>query len=233
VNVTVQTMSTRKGSSREEQHYFSRAPMVSSQPRELRAVLRGEMFRFVTDRGIFSFRAIDAGTRLLIETMELPPDARVVDLGCGYGAIGIVAARLASQGFVVLTDVNFRAVQLAKENLSRHRINNAAAVQADGLTTLREGIFDVVLCNPPLRAGNVVVYRLLEEARERLKPAGQLWLVAQTKQGAKTLMRHVEGLFGNAQVRAIQGGYRVIRATRMAASLSEYFSEIVVSDPAI
>jgi 16S rRNA (guanine1207-N2)-methyltransferase len=203
-------------SRREEfQHYFSREPVAHSQRREVRATLRGETYRFATDRGVFSFEGIDAGTRLLIETMEFAPDARVLDLGCGYGAIGIVAARLAPQGFVILTDVNARAVQLAQENVRRHQIRNAAVVQADGLTPFHHEVFDVVACNPPLRAGNVVVYRLIDEARERLKAQGQLRLVAQTKQGAKSLLRRVTEIFGRAEVCAIKGGYRVIRAVRV------------------
>lgn len=203
-------------SRREEfQHYFSREPRAHSARREVTATLRGETYRFVTDRGVFSFAGIDAGTRWLIETMEFAPDARVVDLGCGYGAIGVAAAKLAPRGFVILTDVNARAAQLAQENVRRHRIPNAAVVQADGLMPFHHEVFDVVVCNPPLRAGNAVVYRLIEESRERLKPQGQLWVVAPTKQGAKSLLRRVTEVFGQAEVRAIKGGYRVIRAVRV------------------
>jgi 16S rRNA (guanine1207-N2)-methyltransferase len=209
---SIQDEKSRRG---EFQHYFSREPVVPSQRREVTARLRGETYRFATDRGVFSVGGIDAGTRLLIETMELAPEARVVDLGCGYGAMGIVAARLAPQGFVILTDVNARAVQLARENVRRHGVPNAAVVQADGLTPFHHEVFDVVTCNPPLRAGNAVVHRLIEEARERLKPQGQLWLVAQTKQGAKSLLRRVTEVFGRAEVRALKGGYRVIRAVRV------------------
>ncbi len=197
------------------QHYFSREPMAHSERREVTATLRGKTYRLVTDHGVFSFERVDAGTRWLIETMEFAPDARVVDLGCGYGAIGIVAAKLASQGFVILTDVNARAVQLARENVRRHHLPNAVVMQADGLIPFRQEAFDVVVCNPPLRAGNAVVYRLIDEARERLKPQGQLWLVAQTKQGAKSLLRRVTGVFGKAEVCAIKGGYRIIRAVRV------------------
>ena len=197
------------------QHYFSREPLAHSERREVAATLRGETYRFVTDRGVFSFEGIDAGTRLLIETMEFAPDARVLDLGCGYGAIGVAAAKLAPQGFVILTDVNARAAQLAQENVRRHHIPNAVIVQADGLMPFHHEVFDVMVCNPPLRAGNVIVYRLINEARERLKPQGQLWLVAQTKQGAKSLLRRVTEVFGRAEVCAIRGGYRVIRAVRM------------------
>ncbi|MCS6862834.1 MAG: class I SAM-dependent methyltransferase [Abditibacteriales bacterium] len=197
------------------QHYFAREPGAPSRQREVRATLRGATYRFVTDHGVFSFAGIDAGTRLLIETLEMVPNAHVVDLGCGYGAIGIAAAQLVPQGFVILTDINARAAQLAQENLRRHQILNAAVVQADGLSPFRQGVFDVVVCNPPLRAGNATVYRLINESRERLKPQGQLWLVAQTKQGAKTLLRRVTEIFGWAEERALKGGYRVIRAVRL------------------
>lgn len=214
----VERESIQDAKSRREafQHYFAREPAAPSRRHEVRATLRGRTYRFVTDRGVFSWAGIDTGTRLLIETMEFAPDARVLDLGCGYGAIGVAAAQLAPQGFVILTDVNARAVQLAQENVRRHQIRNAAVVQADGLRTFRAGVFDVVMCNPPLRAGNAVVYRLIEESRGRLKPQGQLWLVAQTKQGAKTLLRRIKEIFGWAEGYALQGGYRVIRARRRA-----------------
>src|SRR5574340_795939 len=100
-------------------HYFSVRPAVASRPRELRVRLRGRQWTLLADRGVFASAAVDAGTKLLIETMVIHASDDVLDLGCGYGPVGLVAASLAPQGRVMLVDINERAVELAQENARR------------------------------------------------------------------------------------------------------------------
>ncbi len=195
-------------------HYFAPTPAVASRPREIEARLRGKVWTFRTDRGVFAHERIDPGTRLLIEAMRIHPADDVLDVGCGYGAIGLVAASLAPRGDVVLIDVNARAVELAAENARRLRRQNVEVYQGDGTAPLRGRRFDVVLMNPPIRAGRGVVARLVEESMEVLRPGGRFWFVARTAQGARTLAHLVQTVFGNVREAAKRRGYRVYEATR-------------------
>jgi 16S rRNA (guanine1207-N2)-methyltransferase len=199
------------------QHYFTTRPQVVSRPREVRAHLRGRTWAFLTDRGVFGHRGVDAGTRLLIDTMVVRSKDHVLDLGCGYGAAGIVAATLASQGRVVMIDINERAVALAAENARRHGLTNVEALQGDGVEPLAGRRFHVIVTNPPIRAGRGVLRRLFRDAYEHLHPHGRFYFVARTAQGAKTLAREVSEIFGGVQEAAKAGGYRVYYAVKDGA----------------
>lgn len=194
-------------------HYFSRQPTASSRRRLIQTVIRGRRWSFRTDRGVFSPLAVDAGSRLLAETMTIRPSDVVLDLGCGYGVLGLVAAALAPQGGIVMVDVNERAVELAKENAGLAGAGNVEVVTGDGVEPVRGRRFDVVVTNPPIRIGKAALHRLLRDACEVLRPGGRLYFVARTSQGARTLARDAAEIFD--EVREIErgGGYRVYEAT--------------------
>jgi len=190
-------------------HYFSSRPTALSRPREVHARLRGRQWTFRTDRGVFAAGAVDAGTKLLIETMVIHPSDEVLDLGCGYGPVGMVAASLAPQGRVILADINERAVELARANVQYADLANASVVLGDGCAPVRGQQFDVIVTNPPIRAGRATVRRLLREAKAHLRNGGRFYFVARTAQGAKTLAREVASVFGMVTELARGGGYRV------------------------
>jgi len=200
------------------EHYFSRHPTAPSKPVEIEAMLRGRTFRFRTDRGVFSYRRLDEGTRLLIETMEVGPQDTVLDHGCGYGAIGIVAATLAPRGFVWLVDANARAVELAQANLGLNRIRNARVRWGEDLEAVGGVVFDVILANPPIRAGWAVISAMIGQAHERLGPAGRFYVVGRTDKGAKTLARRMGERFPHVGEVAKRAGYRVYAAMRNSAA---------------
>jgi len=202
------------------EHYYTHRPSADHEERTVQAHLRGMDFTFITDAGVFSRERIDFGTQLLIEAMRFDQAAKVLDLGCGYGAIGVVAARLAPQGYVWMVDVNERAVHLANRNLRVNRIRNAEARAGDGLEPVRGIAFDVILTNPPLRAGKAVVYRLIDEAYDALVPGGSLWVVVQNKQGAPSMKRKLQERFGSVTDVARKAGYHVYQATRGNGPLS-------------
>jgi len=174
----------------------------------------GRRFQFLTDRGVFSYRGVDRGTRLLLEALEVGPEDEVLDLGCGYGVVGIVAASLAVRGRAVLVDINPRAVELARENARRCGVLNVEVLQGDLYEPVAGRTFDVIATNPPIRAGRAVVRAMVEVAPAHLKPGGSFYLVARTAQGAKTLGRLVAEVFGEAEEVERGGGYRVYRGTR-------------------
>jgi len=200
------------------EHYFARKPAAPHRTIELRAEIRGREFRFYSDRGVFSATRIDAGTRLLAEVMEVGPSGRVLDLGCGYGVLGIVAAALAPQGMAVLIDRNARAAQLAHDNLALNGISNAYVVLGDGADAVVDGAFDLVLTNPPVHAGNAAVFAFIEGAHRALRPGGRLLFVGRKSRGALSFARHAQGAFGNAVEVERKSGYRIYRAQRQEGS---------------
>jgi len=193
-------------------HYFTPRPSASGKRRTFALTLRGHQVRLITEAGVFSRQRVDPGTRLLIEHMEVNSTDRFLDLGCGYGVVGIVAAILAPQGHITLVDINERAVQLARANLRANNIENAAVYCGDGFSPLPDQTFDVIALNPPIRAGLKVVHRLIEESRDHLTPAGCFYLVGRTKQGVVRLAQKMSLVFGDAGELGKRGGYRLYRA---------------------
>lgn len=197
-------------------HYFSAQPAVASAETEFTLDLRGIELRLSTDRGVFSRGKLDRGTSLLAKEMWISPQGRILDLGCGYGVLGILAARLEPQAKVLLVDINERAVKLAEENIARNNVRNAQAIAGDAREVV-EGLFDTIVCNPPIRAGKAEVMSLIEFCAHHLKPGGMLWLVIKTHHGAKTYQRDIAPWFASVECAAIQGGFRVILCTAFAA----------------
>ncbi len=199
-------------------HYFTPVPESAHRRRTMTVTLRGRRFVLETDRAVFAGRGIDRGSRLLIESMSVAPQDIILDLGCGYGVIGLAAAALTSEGWAHLVDVNERAVTLARENAARNRLSNVTAHLGDGVTPVADLRFDLVLTNPPIRAGRPVVLRLFAGAHSVLRPGGHFLFVARTGQGARTLARHAEAIFGGVMETAKGGGFRVYQAIKTASA---------------
>ncbi len=195
-------------------HYFSRRPSSRVKLGLVRCRLRGMGFEFLTSSGIFSHKKLDLGTRLLVESMVLPESGRVLDVGCGYGPVGIVAARLVPGLEVWMTDVNERAVRLAERNCER---NGVACVVREGdlYGPVGEMEFDVVLSNPPFSAGmRRVVEPLVDGAWDHLVEGGSLQAVVRTNVGGRALAGLMEGRFRGVEVLGRGSGFRVLRSVR-------------------
>ncbi|MFZ5816939.1 MAG: class I SAM-dependent methyltransferase [Bacillota bacterium] len=195
-------------------HYYTNRPTAGHDEANFTTTLRGMAFTFTTDAGVFSRDRVDFGSLLLIEVMQVSPTDTVLDLGCGYGPIGSVAARLASGGFVYLVDVNERAAELARRNLKANQITNAEVRVGDALEPVRGIAFDTILTNPPIRAGKAVVYRMVDEAYAALKPGGSLWVVIQTKQGAPSMKKKLQETFGNVLDVDRKAGYHILQSVK-------------------
>ncbi|ULO08082.1 class I SAM-dependent methyltransferase [Paenibacillus sp. 19GGS1-52] len=196
------------------QHYYSQQPDARHDRRTISAVLRGKDLRFTSDAGVFSKGDIDYGSRVLIEAMIIPEGSAVLDVGCGYGPIGISAALLAPKGHVTMLDINSRAVELARENALHNGIRNVTVMESDVLSALEGQQFDVILTNPPIRAGKAIVHQIFEEAYEHLKEGGTLWVVIQKKQGAPSTAAKLESLFPIVEEVGKDKGYRIMRAKK-------------------
>jgi len=202
----------RKSPAAGGERYFDEHPASESKPQRITAELRGERFAFLTDAGVFSPDRIDRGTELLIEHMGLPEAGQLLDWGAGYGPIGIVAARLRPQCRVVLAEINQRAVALLRENVKLNRVRNTYVLAGDVFDYMPDLTFDVILTNPPIRAGKQTVFRLVEESARSLRPGGSFWLVGQRRQGVFSLADKMAECFAEVETVAKKGGYRVLRA---------------------
>jgi 16S rRNA (guanine1207-N2)-methyltransferase len=161
------------------------------------ANLRGHALTFHSTWGLFSPKAIDEGTGLLLKHLAPQPDAICLDLGCGYGPIGLTLAKLAPHGFVHLVDKDFVAVDFARKNLAANHITNAQAYLSNGFDQVpSEAKFDLIASNVPAKIGSELLTIFLHDAYERLNPGGQLYVV--TISGLKDYMkRHLNNVFGN------------------------------------
>jgi 16S rRNA (guanine1207-N2)-methyltransferase len=174
--------------------------------------VRDRDLRLHTQAGVFAHRELDEGSRLLIEAMRISPTARVLDWGCGYGAIGIVAAGLASRGHVTFIDVDIRATRLTQRNLEENGVTNAEVILGDGLRDLPpKARFDVVVSNPPTHSGREVLDDMVAGAYKSLRPRGQLYLVINR---LLSLRRQVDSVFGGSETVARHKGFVVIRAVK-------------------
>jgi len=195
------------------EQYFSEEPQVRSARSERRFLYRGELLAFVVDTGVFSSHGLDPGTALLIENLTLRPTDRVLDLGCGWGAIGVAAAKSATEGHVVLTDVNRRAARLARENLERNRVTNAEVRVGSLFGPVRAERFDVVATNPPFHAGRELILKMLGGAPDHLGAGGRLVLVGKGSQGIRFYQEWLETHWaGGVTVLGRGSGYRVLEA---------------------
>jgi 16S rRNA (guanine1207-N2)-methyltransferase len=203
------------------EHYFTERPHSVSERRALRFLYRGEILAFEVDAGIFASHGLDPGTALLIEALDPKPTDRILDLGCGWGAIGIAAARAAPQGHVVLSDVNRRAVGLCRKNLERNRVKNAE-VRAGSLFRPVDGErFDVIATNPPYHVGRETILKMLAEAPDHLAPDGRLLIVGKGSQGIRFYQQWLAAHWpGTVVVRGRGSGYRVLEARLRGGALT-------------
>ena len=196
-------------------HYYSENPMLDHKLEEWSFELRGKKFQFLTDSGVFSRNTVDFGSRVLIDAFEWEalPTGRLLDVGCGYGPIGLSLA-YASERFVEMVDINARAVDLAQGNAKRNQIKNVAIHQSNIYEEVPETDYAAIVSNPPIRAGKKVVHEILTGAYPRLRTGGTLTIVIQKKQGAPSAQKKMQETFGNAEIVIKDKGYYIIRSVK-------------------
>jgi len=192
------------------EHYFARKPRSKPRFGLIRTCLRGVFFEFVTASGVFSKKRVDLGTGLLIESMIIPEKGSVLDVGCGYGPVGIVMAALNRGLQVFMVDVNERAVWLARENAKRNSAHNVTVKEGFLYEPVKGLKFNSIVSNPPVSAGLKVVLPIIEQAPAHLESGGLFQIVVRSKIAGKRLKDVMEETFGNADVLARESGYRVL-----------------------
>lgn len=193
------------------QMYYEENPESQHDYHDLRVALLGETFQFTTDSGVFSKKMIDFGSQVLLGTLDFEKGSTVLDLGCGYGPLGIALAKV--QGVkATLVDVNKRALELAKKNALTNHVD-VAVFQSSVYENITEK-FDHIISNPPIRAGKDVVHKILEGAFDHLNPKGDLTVVIQKKQGAPSAKAKMQAVFGNVETVKKDKGYYILRSTK-------------------
>ncbi|MEG0144768.1 MAG: methyltransferase [Clostridia bacterium] len=190
-------------------HYYTAEPGSVRNVRSHKIEVLGVSLMMLTDTGVFSKDGLDEGSRLLLETLP-PLEGRVLDMGCGWGAIGLTLSLVNPGTWFILSDVNARAIELCERNRRANALMNAQVFLSDGVASV-EGEFDAVITNPPIRAGKKVIYRLFEEGFARLKPGGSLYVVIRKQQGAESALAFLTGLSENAERIARDKGFWVLK----------------------
>ena len=191
-------------------HYYTANPASAHDERRVALTALGNALVFTTDAGVFSRDGLDKGTEALLNALPVPMEGRVLDLGCGWGPVGVALGKKYPALEIVMTDINQRAAELARRNLAANGVQ-AQVVQGDGFAAV-EGSFDAILTNPPIRAGKAVIYALFREARARLNPGGALYIVIRKQQGAPSALKFLREVYDEAEVIDRSGGFHVIRA---------------------
>lgn len=195
-------------------HYYSKNPHSKSDPKKWAFTLRGEKLFFNTDAGVFSKGEVDFGSRLLIESFKPPAaEGNLLDVGCGYGPIGLALAKTFPERTVHMVDVNMRAVELSGKNAKENDVENVRIYESDGLSEV-DGVFAAILTNPPIRAGKETVFKFYDEAFEKLLVGGALWVVIQKKQGAPSTIDRLTELFGQVETVEKKKGYFILKAEK-------------------
>lgn len=197
-------------------HYYSENPETAHDLEQWSFELMGKNFHFVTDSGVFSRQTVDYGSRVLIEQFDNTdlPEGSILDVGCGYGPIGLALAYGTGRK-VEMIDVNNRAVALAQNNAKRNGLEEQTDIhQSNIYEELHQDMYAAIVTNPPIRAGKKVVHQILTGAEPLLKTGGTLTAVIQKKQGAPSAKKKMEEVFGNAEIVSKDKGYYILRSVK-------------------
>ncbi len=191
--------------------YFAENPDAKHDIHELNVELLGQRLTFLTDAGVFSKKMIDYGSRVLLSVLDFEAGEQVLDVGCGYGPLGLTLAK--AQGVTAtMVDINQRALDLAQKNAERNQVS--AHIFQSNVYEKVSGIFDHIISNPPIRAGKQVVHEVISGSYEHLTEGGDLTLVTQKKQGAPSAKSKMETVFGNCEIVKKDKGYYILRSEK-------------------
>lgn len=191
-------------------HYYSSNPTSESNEKQIEYDINGKKFSFITDNGVFSKAHIDFATSFMLNTIWNEVRGNVLDLGCGYGVIGITIASIPNVSMVTMCDVNQRALNLAKRNAEKNNVKNFEVIESDCFENINKK-FDTIITNPPIRAGKSVIYKMYEDSKAHLNANGILFLVINKKHGAPSTISFLETIFDNVEVLDKKAGFNVIK----------------------
>ena len=198
-------------------HYYTKNPESISQQKHWTYRLKGNTLSFTSDNGVFSKNTVDFGSELLVESYDIPEQfqkASLLDIGCGYGTMGLAYGKAYPELSIEMIDVNERALVLAQENAKKNGIHNVDIHESNLYDSVKKSQYEIIISNPPIRAGKIVVHTILEKAYDYLTENGQLVIVIQKKQGAPSAQKKMEEVFGNCERIQWNKGYWILVSTK-------------------
>ncbi len=191
-------------------HYYTSAPTSAHKPGEVTCEYRGHQLRFETDSGVFSRTELDRGTEVLLDALPEEVAGSVLDMGCGWGIIGVAIGKHWPATVITMADINQRACDLSRKNAQANGVK-AQVIESDGYEKILGNTYDLILQNPPIRAGKAVIYQMFADAANCLKENGELWLVIRKQQGAPSAITYLKTLFEEVETPEKKSGFWIIR----------------------
>lgn len=204
-------------------HYFTDNRHLSENRKEISFRFWCFTLSFLTDNGVFSKDGVDFGSKVLLDTLYKHKEElqdQLLDVGCGYGPIGITLKAMCPDAKVTMLEVNPRAALLAKENAQRNHVDVNIAI-SDVYEAVNGYTFSDIITNPPIRAGKAVIYKIFAEAYTHLRSHGNLWVVIRKQQGALSAKTYIESIFGNCTILEKEKGYFILKAKKNIDNLTE------------
>ncbi|TWW13018.1 16S RNA G1207 methylase RsmC [Dellaglioa algida] len=197
-------------------YYFTKNPDVIHDEKEWTFELLNNEFKFTTDNGVFSKKTVDFGSRVLLNAFAQQETivGNILDVGCGYGPIGLAIAKGQPERQIDMTDVNELALELAKKNAEINKITNVSIFESAAYDNVTKTDYATIVTNPPIRAGKNVVHDILSGAFDHLKVGGQLLAVLQKKQGAGSAQKKMTDVFGNCEIILKDKGYYILMSVK-------------------
>lgn len=195
--------------------YFDNNPSLASNIKRIKFEILGKQLQFYTDNGVFAKSYIDEGNKAFLKViLPLQLGKKILDLGCGYGTIGLTIAVFHKDAMVDLAEINERALYLSKMNAGALGVSQRVAFLLSDIYSNVEGTYDSIVVNPPIRAGKKVTYRMYEGALQHLNDGGSIYIVIRKNQGAISASKYIEQLFGNIALMKKDKGYYIYQAIK-------------------
>lgn len=192
-------------------HYFTDNSNLEENRKDHSFRFSGHLFTFTTDTGVFSKRGVDAGSEILLEALEKEDlNGKVLDLGCGYGVLGIVLKKINPDIQITLIDINPRAVELTTINCQNNQVEGTV-YESNGFEKI-DDTYQTIITNPPIRTGKKEIFKLYSDAYAHLEDGGTFYVVIRKQQGAESTKAYLEELFGNCDILCKSKGYWVLKS---------------------
>ena len=196
-------------------HYFQDDPNLASNYKKISFEVNGISMHLLTDNGVFSKNRVDEGSLAFLKViLPLNLGTNILDLGCGYGTIGLTLAIAKKEARVTLADINARALNMCKKNAEALELSQRVTILQSDIYEKIEGPYDSIVVNPPIRAGKAVTYRMYEESKQYLIDGGSLYIVIRKAQGAGSAAKYIESLYGNIKLLDRHKGYHIYQAVK-------------------
>ena len=196
-------------------HYFKDDPNLASNIKQINFEVNSISMHLLTDNGVFSKNKVDEGSLAFLRVL-LPLDLgnNILDLGCGYGTLGLTLAVAQHNARVTLADINPRALNMCRRNAELLNLSQRVTILQSDIYEKIEGPYDSIVVNPPIRAGKAVTYKMYEESKQYLIDGGSLFIVIRKAQGAESAAKYIESIYGNVKLLDRHKGYHIYQAVK-------------------